>query len=177
MGTHHVSGSLSPETKVTVLQLLDEIKTNLPFTIDLTIEERKRLPKMGDSSWAFIDRAHNLAIRNPDFLPRSFNVEDMTQVIEIYREMHAIMQAAKQLYERLEDTYKAVGADAFSDALAVYSYAKMSNPGLAMDEALKEMGRRFGSKRKLSADAGVGAIADAPEEDLMDLGEEFSSLE
>ena len=46
-----------------------------------------------------------------------------------------------------------------------------------MDEALKEMGRRFGSKRKLSADAGVGAIADAPEEDLMDLGEEFSSLE
>lgn len=49
------------------------IKTKLPFLIDLSVEERKALLKLGDKSRAFVSKALEVATQNPDFLPRSFD--------------------------------------------------------------------------------------------------------
>mgnify|MGYP006296304305 CR=1 FL=1 len=167
MVTNRVSGQLSPENKQAVLEAIDETLAKLPFTIDLTVEERKKLPRMGDSSWGFAERAHNLVLRNSEFLPRSFDTEKMTMHVELFREMHVIMQATKQMYERIEDTYKALGADVFSEALAVYNYAKLSDPGLAMDEVLKDMARRFSRKGRSSSAGESDEAPDIEADDLM----------
>ena len=168
MVSNHISGTLTPEAKASILEAFDEILALLPFSVDLTTEERKRLSKMGDSSWAFVERAHNLVLRNPDFMPRSFRTDEMTRDVTLFREMHSLMQAATQLYERIEDTYKAAGADAFSAALAVYSYAKMSDPGMAMDDVLKEMGQRFSRRSKVDDILGDGGM----DGELRDQGED-----
>lgn len=172
MISNKVTGTLSPEAKEVIFAAIDEILENLPFAIDLTVEERKRLSKMGDGGWAFVERAHNLAVRNPDFLPRTFSVEEMTRDVELFQDMHPLVQAVKQMYERIEDTYKAVGADAFSEALAVYNYAKMSDPGLAMDEVLKDMSRRFSHKARTTVEDGDETKPDMPDETLVESGGE-----
>jgi len=171
MVTNRVSGELSPESRQAIFDAFDEALANLPFAIDLTLDERKKLSKMGDSSLGFVERAHNLVVRNPDFLPRSFDTAVMTQHIELFREMHGIVQAAKQMYERIEDTYKALGADVFSEALAVYNYAKLSDPGLAMDEVLKDMARRFSRKTKASSDDELDEAPYSGVDDLMAMEE------
>jgi hypothetical protein len=171
MVSNRVSGELSVESKKAILDAFDTALSELSFAIDLTVDERKKLSKMGDSSWGFIERAHNLVLRNPDFLPRSFDTTAMTEHMELYREMHGVMQAAKQMYERIEDTYKALGADIFSEALAVYNYAKMSDPGLAMDEVLKDMARRFSRKGRPFSTNESDAMPDIQDVDLIGMQE------
>jgi len=169
MVSNKVSGILSLEAREIVLGAIDEINEALDFAVDLTVEERKKLSKMGDKSWAFVDRAYELAMRNPDFLPRSFNLEEMKRDVELFRAMHPLIIAFKQLNERIDDTYKAVGADAFSAALAVYNYAKLCDSGLAMDDVLKEMGRRFGRRSKPEAGVDFESGLDDIEDDPADL--------
>ena len=171
MVTNKVSGTLSSESYENVMQSVAEIKANLDFLVDLTLEERKRLSKMGDKSRAFVDRAYDLATQNPAFLPRSFDLEEMQRDVELFRAMHPLMITFKQLYEQLDDTYRAVGADSFSAALAVYNYAKISDAGLAMDEVLKDMGRRFSRRTRQDEEDelfdGDGAMVDELVEEMV----------
>ena len=51
-----VTGALTAEDQQAVLQAIAELKAKLPFLIDLTPEDRRALPKLGDKSRAFVDR-------------------------------------------------------------------------------------------------------------------------
>ncbi|ASC70789.1 hypothetical protein XM38_017360 [Halomicronema hongdechloris C2206] len=43
----------------------------------------------------------------------------------------------------LDDTYMAVGSEAYAAALSVYSYAKANNSGAGLDTAVRDLGIRF----------------------------------
>ncbi len=103
---------------------------------------------MGDKSRAFVSRALEIATQNPDFLPRSFDLEEMRRDVELFEAMHPVMLAVKQLHELVDDTYMAVGSEAYSAALSVYNYAKVSGQGAGLDEAVKELGTRFARKSR-----------------------------
>ena len=55
--------------------------------MDLTPEQRKSLPKMGDKSQAFVNKALEVATQNPDFLPGSFDLEEMKRDVELGSDM------------------------------------------------------------------------------------------
>lgn len=52
-----------------MLQAIATIKEKLPFLVDLSADDRKTLPKMGDKSRAFVSKALEVAAQNPEFLP------------------------------------------------------------------------------------------------------------
>ncbi|BAZ66295.1 hypothetical protein NIES4106_10450 [Fischerella sp. NIES-4106] len=58
------------------------IKQKLAFLIDLSNEERKALPKMGNKSRAFVSKALEVATQNSEFLPRSFDLEEMRKDVQ-----------------------------------------------------------------------------------------------
>jgi len=62
---------LSPTDSNTIMNAIATIQATMPYLTDLTLEQRKALPKMGDGSTAFVRKALELAKQNPDFLPRS----------------------------------------------------------------------------------------------------------
>jgi hypothetical protein len=76
MANNRISASISQKDREAVMEAIAIIKEKLPFLIDLTADERKSLPKLGDKSRAFVIKALEVATQNPDFLPRSFNVND-----------------------------------------------------------------------------------------------------
>jgi hypothetical protein len=47
--------------------------------IDLTLEQRKALPNMGDSNASFVCKVLELAKQKSDFVPRSIQVKLMQQ--------------------------------------------------------------------------------------------------
>ncbi len=57
MNTNRIDATLSPGDKDEVLAAIATLKGKLPFLIDLSPEERRALPKMGDKSRAFVSRA------------------------------------------------------------------------------------------------------------------------
>ena len=103
---------------------------------------------MGDKSRAFVSRALEIATQNPDFLSRSFDLEEMRRDVQLSEALYPILLSVQQLHELVEDTYMAVGSEAYSAALSVYTYAKASDQGAGLDEAIKDMGLRFAGQGK-----------------------------
>ncbi|MGA7936587.1 MAG: hypothetical protein WCA35_23735 [Kovacikia sp.] len=80
------------------------IKAKLSFLVDLSAEERKALPKMGDKSRAFVSKALEVATQNPDFLPRSFNLEELRKDVQLFEALYPLLLSMTQLQELLDDT-------------------------------------------------------------------------
>ena len=146
--TNRISAALTKTDREAVMDAITTIKTRLPFLIDLTADERKALPKMGDKSRAFVSKALEVATQNPDFLPRSFDLEEMRKDVQLFEAMYPIVVALAQLQELMDNTYTTVGSEAYAAALQVYTYAKASGQGAGLDSVVDELGQRFARKAK-----------------------------
>lgn len=148
---NRVSASLSDGDRQEILAAITSIKEKLPFLIDLSAEERRSLPKLGDKSRAFVSKALEVATQNPDFLPRSFDIDEMRQDLELFESLYPVTLALTQLQALVDDTLTAVGSEAYAAALLVYNYAKTSGEG-GLDAVVDELGQRFGRKARKKAE-------------------------
>ncbi|WP_026736521.1 hypothetical protein [Fischerella sp. PCC 9605] len=148
MTANRISANLSKTDREAVMQAIATIKEKLPFLVDLTTEERKALPKLGDKSRAFVSKALEVAGQNPDFLPRSFDLDEMRRDVELFEALYPILLSLSQLQELVDDTFVAVGSEAYAAGLMVYNYAKASGKGAGLDAALDDLGRRFARKAR-----------------------------
>jgi hypothetical protein len=148
MAPNQISATLTFTDRDMVMESIAAIKHKLSFLIDLSTEERKALPKMGDKSRAFVSKALEVATQNPDFLPRSFDIHEMRKDVELFEAMYPVMLAVAQLNELLEDTYMAVGSEAYASALMVYTYAKASGNTAGLEAIVEELGQRFARKSR-----------------------------
>lgn len=146
MTRNQISATLSQADREEILAAIATIKEKLPFLKDLSPEERSSLPKMGDKSRAFVSKALEVATQNPDFLPRSFDLEEMQKDVELFQTLYPILMALTQLQELVDDTVLAVGSDAYAAALLVYQFAKVSGKGSGLDNLADSMGKRFARK-------------------------------
>ncbi len=148
MSVSSISATLDSKDRDAVMAAVATIKAKLPFLIDLSTDERKALPKMGDKSRAFVSKALEVATQNPDFLPRSFNLDEMRKDVALFEAMYPVVVALAQLQELMDDTYTTVGSEAYAAALQVYNYAKASGQGAGLDSVVDELGQRFARKAK-----------------------------
>ena len=148
MADNRISASLSQADQQAVIAALNTIREKLPFLIDLSPDERRALLKMGDKSRGFVNEALGLAMLNPDILPRSFDAAEMRKDVELLSTLSPIMAALSQLSELVEDTYMAVGSEAYASALLVYQYARAGGKGAALDGALDGLAQRFARKSR-----------------------------
>ncbi len=151
MNTNRIDATLSPSDKDEVLAAIATLKGKLPFLIDLSPEERQGLPKMGDKSRAFVSKAAEVAAQTPDFLPRSFDVDEMRRDVALYEALQPVALALVQLQELVNDTLVAAGSEAYASALVVYNYARNSGQGAALDDLADALGRRFARKARSAA--------------------------
>ncbi len=145
---NRIDATLSAANKDKVLQHIQEIKSTLNFLIDLSADELKSLPRMGDKSRAFVTQALTIAEQDDSFLPRSFDVAEMRKDVELADALLPILTAFSSLTELLSDTYTLAGSEAYVSALIVYQAAKANGKGSALDATLDALGQRFARKSK-----------------------------
>jgi hypothetical protein len=153
MPDNRVSATISEPDLQAVLTAINTIRTKLPFLIDLSPEERRTLPRMGDKSRGFVSQALTIAEQNDDILPRSFDVGEMRKDMALLTALAPVRAALTQLSELVEDTHMAVGSEAYASALLIYQFARAAGKGAALDGALDGMAQRFARKSR-------GATAD-----------------
>lgn len=151
--SNHVSGTLTTEQQQQALAAIAELRAQLPFLIDLSPEDRRALPKMGNKGRAFVDQGLATATQNEGILPRSFDLDEYRRDVELVRLLEPIHLALRQLAELVEDTFLAVGSDAYSATLVVYQAAKMAGTGGALDEHLDGLSKRFARRVRPAEDA------------------------
>ena len=76
MNTNRISATLPTADQQEVMTAITTIRQKLPFLIDLTTPERVTLSKLGDKTQAFVKKAVDIALQNPDLLPAGF-LEEM----------------------------------------------------------------------------------------------------
>lgn len=145
---NRINAQLSDENLEKILQLFDNIEELMPFLIDLMIEERRTILKMGEANQPVAENMLRLAETDDSFLPRWFEVADFAQDVKLLKKVRQIHLKASRLYELIDDTLMALGSDAFSAALVVYGAAKENGRGEGLDEMLSVFGRRFARRRK-----------------------------
>jgi len=148
MSNSPISAQLSQADRDAVMAAIATIKAKLPFLIDLSAEDRKALPKMGDKSRAFVSKAMEVATQNPDFLPRSFDLAELQKDVQLFEALYPVLMSLTQLHDLVDDTCLAVGSEAYAAALQVYTYAKASGQGTGLETAVEELGLRFARKTR-----------------------------
>lgn len=153
MSDNLISGELSAEARQAIMEAIATIREQLPFLVDLSPEQRRELPKMGDGSRAFVERTLEVAKQNPDFLARSFDLEEFGRDVALYAALSPIYLAVAQLQELIDDTLLAVGSDAYTAALEAYAYAKRAGTTQGLDELKALMSKRFKRTRNSNSDS------------------------
>ncbi len=146
MNNDRIKGELTSEQQAAALQAIADIEAKLPFLIDLSVDERRALPKMGDKSRAFVDQGLVVATQNEGIMPRNFDIDEYRRDVEMYRRMESILLSLQKLMKRVEDTNLAAGSDAYGQTLLVYQAAKMAGKDGSLGPHLDRMGRRFAHK-------------------------------
>jgi len=144
MPDNKVSAILEQANIDAINSAITSIKNNLPFLIDLSADERKALPKFGDKSVAFVNKANELVTQTDEFLPRNFDVEEFKKDVALYSKLYSVLQPLTMLMDKLEDTYMQVGSEAYASALVIYQQAKLNKDQLSgLEPIIDDLAKRF----------------------------------
>ncbi|MEA5452188.1 hypothetical protein VB780_26680 [Leptolyngbya sp. CCNP1308] len=157
MASNYISATLSLQARDEVMSAIATIRDLLPFILDVAPKVKKSMPKMGDKSRAFVQKALDVAIQHPDFLPRSFDIAELQRDVNLFEAIYPLAMALAQLQADLDDTLAAVGSDAFTAALQVYRHAKAHGDGSGLDAMVEDLGQRFDRqpRKKASTEAAI----------------------
>jgi hypothetical protein len=109
--SNKVSAELTEATKQQVLAALATIQNLLPFLITLTIEDRKRLRKMGAKSVEYVQMCYYGAKTHSEYMRANFSLPEYKRDMDLTHMMQEIQVAVNMLNEKVNDTTMAVKSD------------------------------------------------------------------
>ena len=158
--TNQISANITAEQMSTIRTAIETLREQLPFLVDLSSEEIRRLAKAGDLSKGFLQKALLIAEQTPEILPRNFAIEEFRADMALAENLEEIALALKPLLERINNTVIVARSDAYGHALITYDRSKKSaEQGLT--GITRDLGQRFA--RKAQAKKQESAATPAPQ--------------
>jgi hypothetical protein len=81
---------------------------------------------MDEKTLSFVEKAHEFAKQNPDFVPPYLNMTDFDIDFADAHNLWSILLASKQLHENIDDAVMVAGSEAYQAALIFYNSVKMA---------------------------------------------------
>jgi hypothetical protein len=125
---------------------ISTLEGELQGLVDLSADERRGLPKMGDKSEAFCRQTLNVLAQNPQVVPPSLDLAEAQRDLQALDTLRSRSLRLRQLVGRVEDTELALGSDVMSAALDGYALLKVLGKGSGLEALRKEVGARFAKK-------------------------------
>ena len=148
MSQNLVSLSISPEKLATISDLLTRLEEELAGLIELSVEERRTLTKMGDKSEAFCRQTLIVLDQNRQIIPPEIDLDDALNDQRTLDALRPIFERLRRLTGRADDTEMALGSDMLTAALAGYAIARVLGKGAGLDALRETMSVRLGRRRK-----------------------------
>ena len=119
-----VTGSLNPDNKQTIALAINTIQQELPFLIELSPAEAKRVVRMEAGRADFVRKALLLAGNNTRLQPQFFELAEMERDIDLCHQLDGVLANIDKLYKQIVDTRDQAGYEAYSAALEIYNMSK-----------------------------------------------------
>jgi hypothetical protein len=130
----NLSASLAPAQATAIATAIATIKTNLPFLINLTPDERQSFSKMGDDGFVYVTKALEHAANNASIIPPAISVAEGKKDLDLANALRPILQQLTSLVESVDDTMMAAGVEAKDFADNFYNIVKVmattNTPGM-----------------------------------------------
>lgn len=138
-----VDAEVKESAKKEILDAINLIDKKLPFLVALTPDDRREMPKMGNKTHSFVNKALEVASQNEEILPRYFKVDDLKKDMELVNALSSVSLALSQLSQKVDDTIMTAGSEAYIAALVVYRSLQNMPSGTGLDGALEELKKHF----------------------------------
>ena len=154
---NRVSAVLAQETLDGTLAAFTTARGNLPFLIEFTKEQRKKLVRIDESTQPWTAKMLEVAVQHSEIVPPKLSVAEMEKDVVLWGQLIKIDQALTSLKQLVDDTISAVAVDAYSAALVLYHLGNESGlAGEGLEELMDELGRRFARKARKSGSSDEG---------------------
>jgi hypothetical protein len=148
MENNNVSAILAAQAVTNILAAVATIRTNAPFLITLTQEQRHDLPKMGPTRRDAVMQSLIFAAQNPTALPGTFDGAEFAKDGALLAPLETAAQAVESVNENIQDTLLALHNDLIMGTFEVYGFAKANNRGGAYDSYINLVKPAFARPRK-----------------------------
>lgn len=125
-----------------------------PHLVSLSPQDRHELPKMGDKTVAFVQKAYEYGARNRELAPAYLDVEAMDLDVKAIGLLREFAQELEPLNEALGDSLTLSGSEAYQGALLFYGAVKAAAKAKApkAETIYQDLSTRFpGSTAKKKA--------------------------
>jgi len=94
--------------------------------INLSPSERQAIATMDNSRKPFVEKALNYGQSFGEIVPAYVDLEELKRDLDLYEKLQEINRRIGPMAERVDDTTKAVSADAYGVGLTIYTSSKMA---------------------------------------------------
>jgi hypothetical protein len=123
-----VAVQIPPADLESIRTKVAEIESLLnPYLISLSPQKRKELPKMGEGTGPFVNKALEYAKTNPQIVPPFVNISSFDIDVSAVTVLNTILRPLQQLVSKLDDTIVLSGSEAYVAALNVYHSVKQAS--------------------------------------------------
>ncbi len=108
----------------------------MPHLANLTPQDRQELPKMGDRTVAFVQKAYEYGRSNKELAPPFLDLEAMATDVAAVELLRGLARSLGPIHEALSDSLLLSGSEAYQAALLYYgsvkAAAKVRTPGASL---------------------------------------------
>jgi hypothetical protein len=126
MSYQNISAVITADDKAAVQAAIQTIKAKLPFLVNLTVQERKRLRKMGAVRTSYVQDVYQAASNNSGAIPSGFNLTEYGKDTQLLKDMTDIISWLLPVYEGIENTSMALGGELMKQSDECYGYLKVA---------------------------------------------------
>lgn len=148
MSQNLISLSVSAEQLAAISATLDTLETQLAGLIELSVEDRRKLVKMGDKSEAFCRQTLIVLAQNRHMIPPSLDLAQAESDMRTLDMLRPVFERLRRLLGRADDSEMALGSDIMAVALEGYALAKVFGKGSGLDTLREAMSVRMSHKGK-----------------------------
>lgn len=124
---NRISVEISPAKKAAIEAAVSALKTELAgITINLTMQERQSLPRIGNNSLAFDEKCAAYMASRPDLVPSFLDTAEMTKDRKLVADLLPCLREIAPICEGLEDTIMLANSDNMVGDLAFYQNVKQA---------------------------------------------------
>jgi len=137
MSTNKISVEITQEKDTVVNEMVDKLSAELDFLVALTVEERRKLAKMGRKNLDIVERSCQYAEGNPKYLPAYMPFMEFKKDVLLSQWLRKLEKKLDQFTKNLKDT--AILAEAEAYRTARYYYQSVKSSAISGDEVAEQI--------------------------------------
>jgi hypothetical protein len=141
---NRISAQLPNAAVEEIIAALDTIESKLPFLLTLAPEESRGLRHLGFDGIPYAEAGLDAVRVSTDFTRRSFDLAEYERDMALHAQLRRVRAKLAPLSQKVEDTFKVLGADIMVTADDIYADLRLDNGETeAVRAPHKQMAKRY----------------------------------